>query len=59
VKHIDRMVTTYIREECDKLPHLSKSLNPDLKAIAIDGSAQNIIKVMHCQRIGPSKQKLI
>jgi protein HOOK3 len=45
VKHIDRMVTTYIREECDKLPHLSKSLNPDLKAIAIDGSPQNIIKV--------------
>jgi protein HOOK3 len=39
------MVTTYIREECDKLPHLSKSLNPDLKAIAIDGSPQNIIKV--------------
>jgi protein HOOK3 len=39
------MVTTYIREECERLPHLSKSLNPDLKAIAIDGSPQNIIKV--------------
>ncbi|KAF2423181.1 hypothetical protein EJ08DRAFT_640365 [Tothia fuscella] len=46
LKHIDRLVTTYIREECDKLPHLSKSLNPDLKAIAIDGSPKNIIKLV-------------
>ncbi|TID20268.1 hypothetical protein E2P81_ATG07569 [Venturia nashicola] len=46
LKHIDRLVTTYIREECDKLPHLSRSLNPDLKAIAIDGSPQNTIKLV-------------
>ncbi|QDS76980.1 hypothetical protein FKW77_005688 [Venturia effusa] len=46
LKHIDRLVTTYIREECGKLPHLSKSLNPDLKAIAIDGSPQHTIKLV-------------
>ncbi|KAF2398176.1 hypothetical protein EJ06DRAFT_532550, partial [Trichodelitschia bisporula] len=46
LKHIDRMVTTYIRDECDKLPALSKKLNPDLKAIAIDGSPQNVIKLV-------------
>lgn len=45
MKHINRTVTTYIRDECDKLPFLSKKMNPDLKAIAIDGSTQNIIKV--------------
>jgi len=45
VKYINRMVTTYIRDECDKLPFLSKKMSPDLKAIAIDGSTQNIIKV--------------
>jgi protein HOOK3 len=39
------MVTTYIRDECDKLPFLSKKMSPDLKAIAIDGSTQNIVKV--------------
>ena len=45
MKHIDRVVTTYIRDECDKLHFLSKKMTPDLKAIAIDGSTQNVIKV--------------
>ena len=45
VKHIDRLVATYIRDECDQLPYLSKSLNPDLKAVATDGSPENVIKV--------------
>ena len=45
VKYIDKMVTTYIRDECDQLHFLSKNLNPDLKAIAIDGSSPQIIKV--------------
>lgn len=45
VKHIDRLVTTYIRDECERLPYLSKSLNPDLKAVATDGSPENVIKV--------------
>lgn len=46
MKHIDRMVTMYIHDECDKLHFLSKKLSPDLKAIAIDGSSPNIIKVI-------------
>lgn len=45
VKHIDRVVATYIRDECEMLPHLSKSLNPDLKAVATDGSPENVIQV--------------
>ena len=45
MKHIDRVVMTYIRDECDKLHFLSKALSPDLKAIAIDGSTPNVIMV--------------
>lgn len=35
----------YIREECDKLPELSKNMGIDLKAIANDGSLNETIKV--------------
>lgn len=45
LKHIDRMVTTYIRDECQQLPNLSRNMNPDLKAIAIDGSPEQSLKV--------------
>ncbi|OCK80187.1 hypothetical protein K432DRAFT_382466 [Lepidopterella palustris CBS 459.81] len=38
LKHIDRAVTTYIRDECGKLPVLSKKMTPDLKVVAQDGS---------------------
>lgn len=39
------MVRTYIREECDRLPNLSKTMSPNLKAIAIEGSKNETIKV--------------
>ncbi|KAJ9641784.1 hypothetical protein H2199_004997 [Coniosporium tulheliwenetii] len=45
LKRIDRMVRTYIREECDRLPNLSKTMSPNLKAIAIEGSKNETIKV--------------
>ena len=45
VKHINRMVTTYIRDECGKLPFLSRAMNPDLKMIATEGSQEDTIKV--------------
>lgn len=38
LKYIDRAVTTYIRDECGKLPVLSKRMTPDLKVVAQDGS---------------------
>lgn len=38
LKYIDRAVTTYIRDECGKLPVLSKRMTPDLKIVAQDGS---------------------
>lgn len=46
LKYIDRQVTTYIREECDKLHYLSPKLNPDLKSIATEGSAESIVKLV-------------
>jgi protein HOOK3 len=46
LKYIDRLVVTYIRDECEQLPYLSKSLNPDLKAVATDGSPDNVIKLV-------------
>ncbi|EON61824.1 hypothetical protein W97_01041 [Coniosporium apollinis CBS 100218] len=45
LKRIDRMVRTYIREECDRLPNLSKTMSPNLKAIAIEGSKNETIKL--------------
>ena len=36
----------FIRDECGRLPRLSKKMNPDLKAIAIDGSSEELIQVM-------------
>ncbi|KAF1961375.1 hypothetical protein CC80DRAFT_402281 [Byssothecium circinans] len=38
LKHIERAVSTYLREECEKLPVLSKRMIPDLKTGARDGS---------------------
>lgn len=35
----------FIRDECGKLPELSKRMNPDLKAIAIDASTEQIVQV--------------
>ncbi|KAF2145892.1 uncharacterized protein K452DRAFT_242294 [Aplosporella prunicola CBS 121167] len=44
-KHIDRAITAYLRDECDK-EVFSKTLTPDLKAIAIDGSKPETIKLV-------------
>ena len=38
LKHIERSVSTYIREQCDQLPVLTKRMIPDLKTGARDGS---------------------
>lgn len=38
LKHIERAVSTYIREECQQLPALTKRMIPDLKTGARDGS---------------------
>ncbi|KAF2092928.1 hypothetical protein NA57DRAFT_23428, partial [Rhizodiscina lignyota] len=46
LKHIDRMATTYIRDECGQLQYLSRNMNPDLKAIAIDGSPEQSLKLL-------------
>ncbi|KAB8339263.1 hypothetical protein FH972_022196 [Carpinus fangiana] len=46
LKHIDRLVMMYIRDECGKLLELSKRMNPDLKAVAIDASSEDLIQVL-------------
>jgi protein HOOK3 len=38
LKHIERAVSAYIREECGQLPVLTKRMIPDLKTGARDGS---------------------
>ncbi|KAJ4289720.1 hypothetical protein N0V90_011050 [Kalmusia sp. IMI 367209] len=38
LKHIERQVSAYLREECNQLPVLSKRMIPDLKTGARDGS---------------------
>ncbi|KAF2741929.1 hypothetical protein M011DRAFT_300141 [Sporormia fimetaria CBS 119925] len=38
LKHVERAVSTYIREECGQLPVLTKRMIPDLKTGARDGS---------------------
>lgn len=45
VKHINRMVTAYLRDSSDSLENPSKNLVPDLKAIATDASAKNTVTV--------------
>lgn len=49
VKHVERAVTSYIRDECDKLHELSKNMGIDLKAIAMEGSVEHAMMVKgHC-----------
>ena len=45
LKHIERSVSTYIREECGQLPVLTKRMVPDLKTGARDGSTMLIAKL--------------
>lgn len=51
VKYIDRHVTMFIRDECNKLTEASRKVTPDLKAIAIDGSREDTIQVGFLQRL--------
>jgi hypothetical protein len=46
-KFIEKEVTQFIREECGKLPQLNRTMDVDLKAIATNGSRQDIAKVKH------------
>ncbi|KAF1990692.1 hypothetical protein K402DRAFT_417459 [Aulographum hederae CBS 113979] len=46
LKHVDRMVTTYIRDTCGQLPVLTRKMNPDMKAIAEGGSLENTTKLV-------------
>lgn len=45
LKHIERAVSTYIREECGQLPVLTKRMVPDLKTGARDGSTMLTAKL--------------
>ncbi|KAF2878429.1 hypothetical protein BDV95DRAFT_624881 [Massariosphaeria phaeospora] len=45
LKHIERAVSTYIREECEQLPALTKRMMPDLKTGARDGSTMLTAKL--------------
>lgn len=45
LKHIERKVSMYIREECEQLPVLSKRMIPDLKTGARDGSTMLVAKL--------------
>ena len=56
VKHIEKLVTTFIRDEREKIPEMSKRMSPDLKAAAIDGSNEDSIQVRECQLDRMSKQ---
>ncbi|KAL2351231.1 hypothetical protein BJ546DRAFT_998035 [Cryomyces antarcticus] len=46
LKHINRMVTTYLHDECGSLLEVTKHMRPDLKAIAINGSAEQSVKLL-------------
>ncbi|KNG50346.1 hypothetical protein TW65_02281 [Stemphylium lycopersici] len=45
LKHIERTTSTYIREECEQLPVLTKRMIPDLKTGARDGSTMLVAKL--------------
>ncbi|KAJ4402479.1 hypothetical protein N0V91_007193 [Didymella pomorum] len=45
LKHIERAVSTYIREECEQLPVLTKRMIPDLKSGAREGSTMLTAKL--------------
>ena len=45
VKHIEKLVTTFIRDEREKLPEMSRRMSPDLKAVAIDASNDDSVQV--------------
>lgn len=45
LKHIERAVSAYIREECEQLPVLTKRMIPDLKTGAMEGSTMLTAKL--------------
>ena len=46
LKHIDKYLTTFMRDGSERLSGLSKQLNVDLKAIAIDGSSEDSLLLL-------------
>ncbi|KAL1306446.1 hypothetical protein AAFC00_005145 [Neodothiora populina] len=46
LKHINRLVTAYLRDSSDSLENPSVNLAPDLKAIATDGSARDTVMLL-------------
>ncbi|KAI9724721.1 MAG: hypothetical protein M1828_003590 [Chrysothrix sp. TS-e1954] len=48
LKHVSKAVSAFIREECGRLPEITKRMTPDLKAIAIDASAEDSTQVGPC-----------
>ena len=55
-KHVEKEVTLYLREECGRLPQLSRMMNADLKAIATNGSVQDTLKVTISGPVGACSQ---
>lgn len=51
VKHINRLVMSFIRDDCGKLQELSKRMSPDLKAIATDASPKDSQEVIQSDRL--------
>ena len=51
LKHIERAVSTYIREECEQLPVLTKRMIPDLKTGAREGSTMLTAKLRQQRRL--------
>lgn len=47
-RYIEKEVLQYIREECGRLPGLGRTMDVDLKAIATNGSNQDIWKMVKC-----------
>jgi len=45
VKFVNRKAQAYIRDECDKLHNLGPRMNPDLKAMAMNGSKKDTLQV--------------
>ncbi|KAK3044778.1 hypothetical protein LTS18_000377, partial [Coniosporium uncinatum] len=46
LKHVERSVTTYIRDACERLPVLTKKISPDIKSMAEGGSFESTAKLV-------------
>ncbi|KAF2755103.1 hypothetical protein EJ05DRAFT_513418 [Pseudovirgaria hyperparasitica] len=46
LKHIDRLIRSYLTEKLNKLPNYSKNVTPDLKAIADGGAPPHTMQML-------------